>query len=181
MSLAVIGPEAPLVAGMADALRAAGVATVGPSAAAARLEGSKVFAKHVMEDAGVPTARSRAVETVADGMAAVAELGLPVAIKADGLAAGKGVTVARDVDEARGALVAALEEGAFGAAGSVCLVEEGLSGPRGVADRAVGRLAVRPVPRGPRLQAGRRGQHRAEHRRHGRVLPGPRRPRGPGP
>jgi phosphoribosylamine--glycine ligase len=62
-------------------------------------------------------------------MAAVAELGLPVAIKADGLAAGKGVTVARDVDEARGALVAALEEDAFGAAGRVCLVEEGLSGP----------------------------------------------------
>ncbi len=129
VSLAVIGPEAPLVAGMADALRAAGVPTVGPSAAAARLEGSKVFAKQVMEDAGVPTARSRAVETVADGMAAVAELGLPVAIKADGLAAGKGVTVARDVDEARGALVAALEEDAFGAAGRVCLVEEGLTGP----------------------------------------------------
>lgn len=129
VSLVVIGPEAPLVAGVADALRAAGVPTVGPSAEAARLEGSKVFAKQVMEDAGVPTARSRAVETVADGMAAVTELGLPVAIKADGLAAGKGVTVARDADEARGALVAALEESAFGAAGSVCLVEEGLVGP----------------------------------------------------
>lgn len=126
--LAIVGPEAPLVAGVADALRAAGVPTVGPTAEAARLEGSKVFAKQVMEAAGVPTARWHAVETVADGMRAVEEFGFPVAIKADGLAAGKGVTVARDAAEAREALVASLEEGLFGEAGAVCLVEEGLVG-----------------------------------------------------
>ena len=89
--LVVVGPEAPLVAGMCDALRAAGIRAFGPGAAAARLEGSKAFAKEVMAAAGVPTARAVIVTSVDAGMAAVAELGLPVAIKADGLAAGKGV------------------------------------------------------------------------------------------
>lgn len=128
VDLAVIGPEAPLVAGVADALRAAGVATVGPTAEAAMIEGSKAFAKELMEYAGVPTAAGRSVANVADGLAAASELGYPVAIKADGLAAGKGVTVARSEDEARAALRASLEEGVFGAAGSTCVVEEGLVG-----------------------------------------------------
>ena len=126
--LAVIGPEAPLVAGVADALRAAGVPTVGPSADAARLEGSKAFAKQVMDDAGVPTARSYTVTDVAEGMRAVEDLGLPVAVKADGLAAGKGVTIAATAEEARAALAESLEEGVFGAAGQRCVVEEGLVG-----------------------------------------------------
>ncbi|HTI54902.1 MAG TPA: phosphoribosylamine--glycine ligase [Verrucomicrobiae bacterium] len=127
--LVVVGPEAPLVAGVCDALRAAGIRCFGPSGAAARLEGSKAFAKEVMVEAGVPTARSRVVTTVDEGMAAVAELGLPVAVKADGLAAGKGVMVVGTEDEAREALATCLEEGAFGDAGRTVVVEEGLTGP----------------------------------------------------
>jgi phosphoribosylamine--glycine ligase len=95
VDLAVIGPEAPLVAGVADGLRAAGVATVGPTAAAARIEGSKAFAKEIMDVAGVPTADGRTVQSVDEGLSLARDLGYPVAVKADGLAAGKGVTVAR--------------------------------------------------------------------------------------
>lgn len=127
--LVVVGPEAPLVAGVCDALRAAGVRAFGPSREAARLEGSKAFAKEVMAAAGVPSARAVTVTAVDAGMAAVAELGLPVAVKADGLAAGKGVVVARSAAEARDALEACLVEGAFGDAGRAVVVEEGLAGP----------------------------------------------------
>jgi len=129
VDLVVIGPEAPLVAGLADDLRAAGAAVLGPSGAAARLEGSKAFAKEVMLAAGVPTGRSRTVSTVEDGMAAVADFGLPVAVKADGLAAGKGVVIAQSEDEARAALVSMIDDAAFGAAGTTVVVEEGLTGP----------------------------------------------------
>ncbi len=129
VDLAVVGPEAPLVAGICDALRAAGVRAFGPSAAAARLEGSKAFAKEVMAAAGVPTARSVTVTDLDAGLAAVGELGLPVAIKADGLAAGKGVVVARTDAEARAALEACLVHRAFGDAGGVVVVEEGMTGP----------------------------------------------------
>ena len=125
----VLGPEAPLVTGAADALRAAGIPTVGPSMAAARLEGSKAFAKEIMVAAGVPTARSAAVTDVAAGITAIEEYGLPVAIKADGLAAGKGVVVAQTHAEAVGALTDALERRVFGNAGDVVVVEEGLIGP----------------------------------------------------
>ncbi|MFN8110986.1 MAG: phosphoribosylamine--glycine ligase [Thermoleophilia bacterium] len=128
VDLAVVGPEAPLVAGVADALRAAGIPTVGPSAAAARLEGSKAFAKEVMLAAGVPTGRSETVADVAAGMAAVERFGVPVAVKADGLAAGKGVVVAHTVEEAREALEMCLTQRAFGAAGDAVVVEEGLTG-----------------------------------------------------
>ncbi len=128
VDLAVIGPEAPLVAGVADALRAAGIATVGPTAGAARIEGSKAFAKEIMDYAGVPTAEGGTVQTVADGLSLAADLGYPVAIKADGLAAGKGVTVARSEAEATQALTACLEHRVFGEAGDTCVVEEGLVG-----------------------------------------------------
>jgi len=127
--LVVVGPEAPLVAGVADAVRARGIPVLGPSAAAARLEGSKAFAKEVMEAAGVPTARSVTVTDVTGGVDAVRRLGLPVAVKADGLAAGKGVVVARSEAEARDALEACLEREAFGAAGRAVVVEEGMTGP----------------------------------------------------
>jgi phosphoribosylamine--glycine ligase len=129
VDLVVVGPEAPLVAGLCDAARASGLRAFGPSAAAARLEGSKAFAKEVMAAAGVPTARAATVTDVAAGMAAVAELGLPVAIKADGLAAGKGVVVAASEAQAREALEACLVERSFGDAGRVVVVEEGMAGP----------------------------------------------------
>jgi phosphoribosylamine---glycine ligase len=129
VDLVVIGPEAPLVAGLADDLRAAGLAVLGPSKEAARLEGSKAFAKEIMDAAEVPTGRSRTVTSVADGMAAVAEFGLPAAIKADGLAAGKGVVIAQDEAEAEAALESMIEGRAFGDAGATVVVEEGLVGP----------------------------------------------------
>jgi phosphoribosylamine--glycine ligase len=124
VDLVVVGPEAPLVAGLADACAAAGVACFGPSAAAARLEGSKAFAKEVMAAAGVPTAAHAVVESVADGLAAIS--GYPAVVKADGLAAGKGVVIAQDEPEARAALEAMLVERRFGDA--PVLVEEFLDG-----------------------------------------------------
>ncbi|WP_344861100.1 phosphoribosylamine--glycine ligase [Planomonospora alba] len=98
--LVVVGPEAPLVAGVADAVRQAGVPCFGPSAQAARIEGSKAFAKEVMAAAGVPTARSRTCATPEEAAAALAEFGAPYVVKDDGLAAGKGVVVTEDLDEA---------------------------------------------------------------------------------
>ncbi len=129
VDLVVVGPEAPLVAGLADDLRAAGVAVLGPSRAAAQLEGSKAFAKEIMLAAGVPTGRSATVTDVEDGLRAVAEFGLPVAVKADGLAAGKGVVIAHSAAEAGAALEAMLDQGVFGDAGRTVVVEEGLVGP----------------------------------------------------
>jgi phosphoribosylamine---glycine ligase len=99
--LVVVGPEAPLVAGVADAVRAKGIACFGPSAAAARLEGSKAFAKDVMNAAGVPTARSFACTDEAAVSRALDELGAPYVVKNDGLAAGKGVVVTTSLDEAK--------------------------------------------------------------------------------
>jgi len=98
--LVVVGPEAPLVVGVADAVRAAGIACFGPSAAAAQLEGSKAFAKDVMEVAGVPTAASRLCRTADEVAAALDEFGAPYVVKDDGLAAGKGVVVTSDREAA---------------------------------------------------------------------------------
>lgn len=100
VDLVVVGPEAPLVAGVADAVRAAGIACYGPSREAARLEGSKAFSKEVMAAAGVPTARSFVCTTAEEAEAALDALGAPYVVKDDGLAAGKGVVVTTDRDEA---------------------------------------------------------------------------------
>jgi phosphoribosylamine---glycine ligase len=124
MDLVVVGPEAPLVAGMADECARAGVACFGPPAAAARLEGSKAFAKEVMAAAGVPTGAYAVVETVEDGLEAIERY--PAVIKADGLAAGKGVVIAADEAQALAALEAMLVERRFGFAPVV--VEEFLDG-----------------------------------------------------
>jgi phosphoribosylamine---glycine ligase len=124
VDLVVVGPEAPLVAGLVDALGEAGVAAFGPSAGAARLEGSKAFAKEVMRAAGVPTAGATVVRDVEGGLAAIDAY--PVVLKADGLAAGKGVVIAAGEDEARAALEAMLVERRFG--DTSVLVEEHLDG-----------------------------------------------------
>jgi phosphoribosylamine--glycine ligase len=108
VTLTVVGPEVPLVAGVVDAFEAAGLRCFGPRAAVARLEGSKAFSKEIMEAAGVPTASYAVVTTVPEGMAAIERY--PVVVKADGLAAGKGVVIAADEDEARAALEAFLVE-----------------------------------------------------------------------
>jgi len=126
--LVVVGPEAPLVEGLADRLRADGHRVFGPSGAAARIEGSKAFAKEVMARRGVPTARAGAFDDAGKAVAFLDELGGIGVVKADGLAAGKGVTVATD----RASAVVAIEEclaGAFGEAGRTVLVEEMLEGP----------------------------------------------------
>ena len=107
IDLIVVGPEAPLVAGVADAARAAGIATFGPSAAAAQLEGSKGFTKDLCARAGIPTADYVRVETEEEGLAALDRFSIPVVIKADGLAAGKGVAVAMSREEAEAAIRAA--------------------------------------------------------------------------
>lgn len=125
----VVGPEAPLVAGLVDALDARGHLAFGPTAAAARLEGSKAYAKQVMEEAGVPTARWRHVHSLQEGLQAIRELAGPgVVVKADGLAAGKGVTVADTPEQARLALEEIFIEGRFGDGQASALVEERLVG-----------------------------------------------------
>ena len=129
VDLTVIGPEAPLVAGMGDMIRAKGRNVFGPSAAAARIEGSKSFAKEVMARRGVPTARSDAFDDVEKAVAFLDELGGAAVVKADGLAAGKGVTVATDRDTAVAAIEASLVGRVFGDAGSTIVVEELLEGP----------------------------------------------------
>lgn len=128
IDLVVIGPEAPLVAGVADAVAAAGILVFGPSAAGAELEGSKAFSKDLMARHAIPTARYLVTDSQAEAEAYLEELGAPVVVKADGLAAGKGVTVAATLDEARAA-VAECFSGRFGAAGSRVVIEECLVGP----------------------------------------------------
>ncbi len=126
--LVVVGPEAPLCAGVTDALEAEGIKVFGPCQAAAALEGSKAFSKDVMEKAGVPTARFRVYRSSAEAIAGLDAFSLPVVVKADGLAAGKGVVIAQTREEAETALREMLDGGRFGAAGAEVVVEEFLEG-----------------------------------------------------
>ncbi len=127
IGLVIIGPEAPLVDGLADSLRTAGVPVFGPSQAAAQLEGSKAFTKALCDEAGIPTAAYGRFADKTAALAYVAHHGTPIVVKANGLAAGKGVTVAMDVAQAN----AAIEDcfaGAFGAAGAEVVIEAFLDG-----------------------------------------------------
>ena len=128
IDLVVVGPEAPLVAGVADAIRAAGIAVFGPGAQGARLEGSKSFSKEFMLAHGLPTARYKKCTSQVEAMDYLHEVGAPIVVKADGLAAGKGVVVAEDMEEAEEA-VRDCFAGDFGEAGSVVVIEEMLEGP----------------------------------------------------
>lgn len=127
--LVVVGPEAPLVAGLADRLVEAGVPVFGPGAAAAAIEGSKATCREVAAAARIPMAEGRAFDAVDPALAYAATLGGPVVVKADGLAAGKGVTLCGSLDEAEAALRDALELRAFGEAGGRVVVERALRGP----------------------------------------------------
>jgi phosphoribosylamine--glycine ligase len=131
IDLTVVGPELPLDRGIADLFASRGLRVFGPSRAAAQLECSKVFAKAFMARHGIPTARYRACDDAAEAHAIVAsgELGFPLVVKADGLAAGKGVVVAGDRAAADCAVTAAMEDRQFGEAGSRVVLEECLSGP----------------------------------------------------
>ena len=128
IGLVVIGPEAPLVAGVADAVRAAGIACFGPGAEGAQMEGSKRFSKELMERAGIPTAAYGSFTDEEAALAYVCEQGAPLVVKADGLAAGKGVVVATEQGQAEEA-VRECFAGAFGDAGSTVVIEECLTGP----------------------------------------------------
>ena len=126
---AVVAPDDPLVLGAVDALEAKGIACFGPRSAAAEIEGSKVFAKNLMKKYGIPTA---AYETFDDAQAALRYLEtaeMPIVIKADGLALGKGVIIAQTLEEAKQAVVSMMEEGMFGKSGSRVVIEEFLTGP----------------------------------------------------
>lgn len=126
--LVVIGPEAPLVAGVADAVRAEGIPCFGPGAEGAQVEGSKKFSKELMDRAGVPTAAYASFTDEDAALAYVREQGAPLVVKADGLAAGKGVIVASELAEAEDA-VRSCFGGEFGAAGATVVIEEMLTGP----------------------------------------------------
>jgi phosphoribosylamine---glycine ligase len=130
IDLVVIGPEQPLVDGMADVLWEQGIAVFGPSRAASRLEGSKIFAKEFMSRHGIPTARYRIVESAEEGMKTVSDgsFRFPLVLKADGLAAGKGVIIAEDEAQARGALQELLIDRRLGDAGARLVIEEHLAG-----------------------------------------------------
>lgn len=128
VDLVVIGPEAPLVAGLSDALRDEGIRVFGPSKAAAQIEGSKSFAKGLMLSSGIPTAGARVFDNLSDALAHVDHGDPPCVVKADGLAAGKGVTVCSDRESAHSAVREAMEAARFGEAGERVLIEEALQG-----------------------------------------------------
>ncbi|QWF17918.1 phosphoribosylamine--glycine ligase [Lysobacter capsici] len=128
VALTIVGPEAPLVAGVVDRFRAAGLRIFGPTAAAAQLEGSKAYAKDFLARHGIPTAYYAVHTQVDAALAYVREKGAPIVVKADGLAAGKGVIVAMTLDEAEAAVTDMLSGNAFGAAGARVVIEEFLDG-----------------------------------------------------
>lgn len=128
IDLVVPGPEAPLVAGLADACAKADLACAGPTQAAARLEGSKSFTKEICYAAGIPTAQGERFTTVADALTYVRERGAPIVVKADGLAAGKGVVVAQTIAEAEDAVQEMMTQGSMGDAGRSVVIEDCLVG-----------------------------------------------------
>ncbi|MCZ8147204.1 MAG: phosphoribosylamine--glycine ligase, partial [Roseomonas sp.] len=128
VDLVVAGPEAPLTLGLADACAAAGLRCFGPSAAAARLEGSKAFCKQVADAAGVPTAAWARFDSADAARAYLRAQGAPIVVKADGLAAGKGVAVAQTLAEAEAAIADTMESRIHGAAGAEVVIEECLVG-----------------------------------------------------
>ncbi len=128
IGLVVVGPEAPLVGGLADELAAAGIACFGPTAAAARLEGSKSFARGFADRHGIPGPRNRTFSDIEAAVAWLDEIGVPVVVKADGLAAGKGVIIPNSRVETERAIYELLAEGSLGEAGSTIVLEERLEG-----------------------------------------------------
>ena len=128
VDLVVVGPEAPLVTGLADVLNKAGIPVFGPSKAAAQLEGSKVFAKDLMKKYNIPTAVYGVFHKVDEAKEFIAQTGTPIVVKADGLAAGKGVVVAMTTEEANAAVEDMLSGNRFGNAGSTVVIEEFMEG-----------------------------------------------------
>ena len=144
--LVIVGPEGPLAAGVADRLAADGVPVFGPSREAAEIESSKAFAKELMRDAGIATAAARAFDDPEEAKRYLRTLDRPPVIKANGLAAGKGVTVCGSFDEAEAAVERAMRERAFGDAGARVLVEERIEGPETSAHAFTDGVTVRHMP-----------------------------------
>lgn len=128
IDLAVIGPEAPLCAGLVDALQAKGLRAFGPNRQAAQIEGSKVFCKRILQNGGVPTGTAETFDDVDRARAYLRKVGAPIVVKADGLAAGKGVVVAQTIEQADRALTEMMVNKVFGPAGARVIIEECLSG-----------------------------------------------------
>ncbi|MBN1240227.1 MAG: phosphoribosylamine--glycine ligase [Gammaproteobacteria bacterium] len=145
VDLTIVGPEQPLAAGVVDRFDAAGLRCFGPTAAAARLESSKAFAKGFLARHGIPTADYRSFTSIDEARAYVRARALPVVVKADGLAAGKGVVIARTLAEAEEALEQMLEGGAFGSAGATVVVEDFLRGEEASFIAVVDGTAVVPL------------------------------------
>ena len=175
--LYVIGPEAPLVDGLADRLRARGRTVFGPGADGARLEGSKAYMKEILSEAGVPTARHGVFSGADDAIAYLRTLSGPWVVKTDGLASGKGVLVADSLEEAEADIVSKLSGEAFGDAGRLVVVEEGLVGAECSVHVLCDGSRALPLAACARLQASWRLRRRAEHRWHGLELAGPARGR----
>jgi len=129
IDLTVVGPEAPLVEGIVDEFESRGLRAFGPGKDAARIEGSKVFAKNLMEKYNIPTASFKVFEKAADALDYIDNVAAPLVVKAEGLAAGKGVVVAKDKDTAREAVRSIMEQRIFGEAGVRVVIEEYLEGP----------------------------------------------------
>ena len=144
LSLVVVGPEQPLADGIVDALQAEGLAVFGPCQAGAQVEASKAWAKDLMAAAGIPTAAAATFDTAAAAIAYVERQGAPIVVKADGLAAGKGVTVAQSVPEAIAAIEAAFG-GQFGAAGQRVVIEEFMTGQEASVLAVTDGLTIRPL------------------------------------
>ncbi len=144
--LVIVGPEDPLAAGVADRLAAEGVPVFGPSRLAAEIESSKTFAKDLMRDAGIATAEARSFEDAEEAKRYVRTLEAPPVVKADGLAAGKGVAMCESLAEAEAAIDRAIHERAFGEAGARVLIEERLSGPETSAHAFTDGVTVRHMP-----------------------------------
>ena len=166
----VVGPEAPLVLGLVDALEAEGIAAFGPSAAASAIEASKAFAKDLFTRAQIPTAAYRRFRDPAAAKAYIASRGAPVVVKADGLAAGKGVVVAEDLDTAYRAVDAALVERRFGTAGLEIVVEDFLAGEEASFFALVDGKDALPLATAQDYKRAGDGDIGPEHRRHGRRI-----------
>lgn len=144
MSLIVVGPEQPLALGITDHLQRQGLKVFGPTQAGAQIESSKAWAKALMQEAGIPTARAEAFTDATAAIAYVEEQGAPIVVKADGLAAGKGVTVAMTLDEAKAAIHSSFG-GQFGAAGQTVVIEEYLTGQEASVLAITDGLSIRPL------------------------------------
>lgn len=144
MAFVVVGPEQPLALGITDYLREQGIQVFGPTKAGAQIEASKVWSKALMQEAGIPTAKSQVFTTAEDAIAYVEQQGAPIVVKADGLAAGKGVTVAATVDAAKTAIADSFA-GKFGQAGQTLVIEDCLTGQEASVLAVTDGVTIRPL------------------------------------